>query len=55
MRIDIDIIFGIACLGDMTRAWQIEYKGAWYHLLSRGNEHRGILTAESEPEVKSQI
>jgi hypothetical protein len=55
MRIDIDIIFGITCLGDMTGAWQIEYGGACYHLLSRGNEHRGIFTAESEPEVKSQI
>ena len=27
----------------MARAWRIEYEGAYYHLLSRGNEHRDIF------------
>jgi len=27
----------------MTRAWRIEYEGAYYHLLSRGNERRDIF------------
>ena len=27
----------------MSRAWRIEYEGALYHLLSRGNERRDIF------------
>lgn len=27
----------------MGRAWRIEYKGALYHILSRGNEQRDIF------------
>ncbi len=27
----------------MTRQWRIEYKGAYYHILSRGNERRDIF------------
>ena len=27
----------------MSRPWRIEYKGALYHLLSRGNERRDIF------------
>lgn len=27
----------------MSRAWRIEYEGAFYHLLSRGNEHGDIF------------
>ena len=27
----------------MSRAWRIEYEGAYYHLLSRGNEGRDIF------------
>ena len=27
----------------MGRAWRIEYKGALYHVLSRGNEQRNIF------------
>ena len=28
----------------MARAWRIEYEGALYHVLSRGNEQRTIFT-----------
>ena len=27
----------------MTRQWRIEYEGAYYHILSRGNERRNIF------------
>ena len=27
----------------MARAWRIEYEGALYHVLSRGNERRNIV------------
>jgi REP element-mobilizing transposase RayT len=27
----------------MARAWRIEYDGAYYHVLSRGNEGRDIF------------
>jgi hypothetical protein len=27
----------------MARAWRIEYEGALYHVLSRGNEQRPIF------------
>ncbi len=27
----------------MTRQWRIEYKEAYYHILSRGNERRDIF------------
>ena len=27
----------------MGRAWRIEYEGAFYHVLSRGNEKRDIF------------
>ena len=30
----------------MSRAWRIEYAGALYHVLSRGNERRDIFTAK---------
>jgi hypothetical protein len=30
----------------MARAWRIEYEGAYYLLLSRGNEHRDILLCD---------
>jgi hypothetical protein len=30
----------------MSRAWRIEYEGAFYHLLSRGNEQRDIFEDE---------
>ena len=28
----------------MTRQWRIEFEGAYYHILSRGNERRNIFT-----------
>lgn len=27
----------------MTRQWRIEFEGAYYHILSRGNERRNIF------------
>ncbi len=35
--------FMIAGEGRMTRPWRIEYDGAYYHVLSRGNEGRDIF------------
>ena len=32
----------------MARAWRIEYEGAFYHLLSRGNERRDIFIDDSD-------
>jgi len=32
----------------MTRAWRIEYEGALYHVLSRGNERRDIFFADED-------
>jgi len=32
----------------MARAWRIEYEGALYHVLSRGNEKRGIVITDSD-------
>jgi len=32
----------------MARAWRIEYEGAFYHLLSRGNERRDIFIDEND-------
>ncbi len=33
-----------ATLSAMTRQWRIEFEGAYYHILSRGNEQRNIFT-----------
>lgn len=33
-----------ATLSAMTRQWHIEFKRAYYHILSRGNEQRNIFT-----------
>ena len=33
-----------ATLSAMTRQWHIEFEGAYYHILSRGNERRNIFT-----------
>ncbi|MBI5677503.1 MAG: hypothetical protein HZC52_03210 [Planctomycetes bacterium] len=30
-------------LSAMTRHWRIEFEGAYYHILSRGNERRNIF------------
>ena len=32
-----------AILSVMTRQWRIEFEGAYYHILSRGNERRNIF------------
>jgi REP element-mobilizing transposase RayT len=32
----------------MARAWRIEYEGALYHVLSRGNEKRDIVTTDDD-------
>jgi putative transposase len=35
----------------MARAWRIEYEGALYHVLSRGNERREIVTGDEDREL----
>ncbi len=45
IRMDIDSIVWIKCLGDMTRAWRREYEDVLYHVLSHGDERRDIFTA----------
>ncbi|GAB60929.1 hypothetical protein KSU1_B0072 [Candidatus Jettenia caeni] len=32
-----------AILSAMTRQWRIEFEGAYYHILSRGNERRNVF------------
>ena len=32
----------------MARSWRIEYEGAYYHLLSRGNERRDIFLCDED-------
>ena len=32
----------------MARPWRIEYKGAYYHVLSRGNEGREIFYGDED-------
>lgn len=32
----------------MARAWRIEFEGAYYHLLSRGNERRNIFRCDTD-------
>ena len=32
----------------MSRAWRIEYEGALYHLMSRGNEGRDIFIDKND-------
>ena len=32
----------------MARAWRIEYEGAFYHLLSRGNEGGDIFIDDND-------
>ncbi len=35
----------------MARAWRIEYEGALYHVLSRGNEQRAIVIDDEDREL----
>ena len=39
----------------MARAWRIEYKGALYHLLSRGNEHGDIFVDDYDRKCFSDV
>lgn len=32
----------------MARQWRIEYEGAHYHVLSRGNDRRDIFTDDQD-------
>ena len=32
----------------MARAWRIEYEGALYHVLSRGNERQDIVISDDD-------
>ena len=32
----------------MSRAWRIEFDGAFYHVMSRGNEQREIFTDDED-------
>jgi putative transposase len=32
----------------MAREWRIEYKGAPYHVLSRGNEQRNLVSEDRD-------
>ena len=32
----------------MSRAWRIEYEGAYYHLMSRGNEGEDIFINKTD-------
>ncbi len=32
----------------MARAWRIEYEGALYHVLSRGNERQDIVVTDKD-------
>lgn len=36
---------------DMSRPWRIEYEGALYHLLSRGNERRDIFEDQKDRDI----
>jgi len=35
----------------MACAWRIEYKGALYHVLSRGNERQDIVTNDDDRQL----
>ena len=35
----------------MSRAWRIEYEGAYYHLMSRGNEGGDIFLNKADRAV----
>ena len=43
MIILLTIKGNFATLSTMTRQWRIEFEGAYYHILSRGNERRNIF------------
>jgi hypothetical protein len=35
----------------MARAWRIEYEGALYHVLSRGNQRQAIFADDEDRQV----
>jgi REP element-mobilizing transposase RayT len=35
-------------MGSMARAWRIEYEGALYHVLSRGNQRQAIFLDDED-------
>lgn len=35
----------------MARQWRIEYPGAFYHILSRGNERQEIFSSDDDREM----
>jgi len=35
----------------MGRAWRIEYEGALYHLMSRGNDGQDIYLDDTDPVI----
>jgi len=38
----------------MSRPWRIEYEGALYHVLSRGNDKRDIFYEDNDRDRTSQ-
>jgi hypothetical protein len=37
--------------GVMSRPWGIEFRGALYHILSRGNEQKDVFPEVRSPEI----
>jgi REP element-mobilizing transposase RayT len=35
----------------MARAWRIEYEGALYHVLSRGNERQNVVANDDDRKI----
>ncbi|MCC6353519.1 MAG: transposase, partial [Verrucomicrobiae bacterium] len=35
----------------MARALRVEYEGAWYHVMARGNRREAIFTGEEDREM----
>jgi len=45
---DWHVYLSFALRSFMTRAWRIEYEGALYHVLSRGNDRRNIVVDDKD-------
>ena len=48
MIIGLTIKYSLVIIPAMTRPWRIEFEGAYYHILSRGNERRKIFSDNSD-------
>ena len=48
MIILLTIKSNFAILSAMTRQWRIEFEGAYYHILSRGNARRNIFSDNND-------